>query len=88
MQKQNKNNNFNKYQRSHHFRLSALAIAAATGFHLGSGVHFGQNFAAADLAVAGSQGFHNEIERENETARHAVRYDDGMRLPSTSGSTV
>jgi hypothetical protein len=91
MQKHNKNKNI--HVRSHHVRISAVAIALATAYHVSGIGHVGK--LGHELATItpmrafhdgqSSGGFHNEIERENETARHMVRFDEGLRLPSTAG---
>ena len=86
MQKTNKNKNI--HVRSHHIRIGAVAIAVATGFHISGAAHFGSKLSHEVAAVNTIRGFHHEMERENETARHMVRFDAGLRLPSTSGSSL
>lgn len=86
MQKHNKNKK--QHVRSHHVRMGAVAIAMATGFHVSGFVHVSSRVVHEVATVATVHSFHNEIERENETARHMVRFDAGLRLPSTSGSSV
>ena len=85
MQKYNKNKKI--HTRSHHVRISAVAIALATGFHLSGSTHLGSKFERSAV-VASSRAYTNMLERENETARHMVRFDAGLRLPSTSGSSL
>jgi hypothetical protein len=82
MQKHNKNKNY--YVRSHHVRIGAVAIAMATAFHISGAAHFGSKLGHEMATVNTMRAFHNEIERENETARHMVRFDAGLRLPSMS----
>lgn len=86
MQKTNKNKNI--HVRAHHIRIGAVAIAVATGFHIGGVAHFGSKLNHEVATVNTMRPFHNEMARENETARHMVRFDAGLRLPSTSGSSL
>jgi hypothetical protein len=92
MQKHNKNKNI--HVRSHHVRISAVAIALATAYHVSGMGHIGKlghelatfnTVRGFHTELNGGRAFHNEIERENETARHMVRFDAGLRLPSVSG---
>lgn len=85
MQKHNKNK---KYHRSHHVRISAVAIALATGFHLSGSTHLGGKIENHFLAIPNTHVFNHVMERENETGRHMVRFDAGLRLPSTSGGSA
>jgi hypothetical protein len=86
MQKHNKNKDI--HVRSHHVRMGAVAIALATGFHISGGAHLGSKIGHEVATVNTVRGFHHEMERENETARHMVRFDAGLRLPSTSGASL
>lgn len=83
MQKHNKNKNI--HVRSHHVRIGAVAIALATAFHVSGAMHLGSKLGHEVATVNNMRAYHNEIERENETARHMVRFDAGLRLPSISG---
>lgn len=84
MQKHNKNKK--DFLRGHHIRIGAVAIAVATGFHLSGSTHMGGKI-EQNLGAAGSRHPLNQVmERENETARHMMRFDEGLRLPSTSGN--
>lgn len=86
MQKHNKNKKH--HVRSHHVRMGAVAIALATGFHVSGFAHVGSRLVNEIATITPVHSFHHETERENETARHLVRFDAGLRLPSTSGSSV
>jgi hypothetical protein len=86
MQKHNKNKNI--HVRAHHIRIGAVAIAVATGFHISGAAHLGSKLTHEVGVVNTVRGYHHEMERENETARHMVRFDAGLRLPSTSGSSL
>jgi hypothetical protein len=80
MQKHNKN-----IIRSHHVRVGAIAIAVATGLHIGGAGHIKQSNKRIDESINRAHSHYNDLERENETARHMVRFDEGLRLPTTSG---
>lgn len=74
-----------KYVRSHPVRISAVAIAIATLFHISGLSHLEKQVARHTQNTTVSQVFAQHMERENETARHPVRFDEGLRLPSTVG---
>lgn len=79
----------NNHHRSHHVRLSAVAIALATGFHIaGLGHVYGREQRHEVASNFGRALIMYNLERENETARHAVRFDEGLRLPSISGGLI
>jgi hypothetical protein len=85
MQKTNKKSK--KYTRSHHVRVSAVAIAIATCLHV-SGISHIEKRGIERVALpttSMAQIFENNVERENETARHAVRFDEGLRSPTVGG---
>jgi len=86
MQKHNKNKNV--HVRSHHVRVGAVAIAMATAFHVSGASHLGSKLGHEVATVNTMRAFHNEIERENETARHMVRFDEGLRPQSISGGVI
>lgn len=81
MQKHNKKN----IGHSHHIRVGAIAIALATTMHIGGAGHVKQSDKRIDESISQAHGHANLIERENETARHMVRFDEGLRLPTISG---
>lgn len=86
MQKQSKKSK--KYVRSHHVRISAVAIAIATCLHVSGISHIEKRGLEQRIALQPTntaQIFENNMERENETARHAVRFDEGLRAPTVSG---
>jgi hypothetical protein len=79
-----KTNKKHKYQRSHHVRASAVAIILATAFHLSSVAFHAEEKREQIRAITPSsfgygRGFATDLERENETARHMVRFDAGLR---------
>jgi len=88
MQKNNKNTK-TSFLRDHHVRVSALAIAMATGLHVSGAAHIKQHATEqVDKSISLAHALNQHLERENETARHMVRFDAGLRLPSTSGGEV
>jgi hypothetical protein len=84
MKKQNK-----QFHHRHHVRVSTLAIALACGFHISGFTHVAQGSGSHhETALSLSRILADHMERENETARHMVRFDEGLRLPSISGGTA
>jgi hypothetical protein len=78
-----------QFHHRHHVRVSTLAIALACGFHISGLTHAVQREAGQHAAVVNfSRVLADHMERENETARHMVRFDEGLRLPSISGGNA
>ena len=90
MQKYNKNKNLAKRDlfHGHHIRAGAVAIALATGLHLSGSTHMGNRLERQFISSAEPQLGSHITERENETGRHVVRFDEGLRLPTTSGGNT
>lgn len=80
-------NTKNKHIRPHHVRVGAVAIAVATGLHIGGLGHIKNSNSHQDGSISLARALEHHLERENETARHMVRFDEGLRLPSTSGGS-
>ncbi len=84
-----KTNIKNKYQRSHQVRIGAVAIAMATAFHVSGLATQAEDHEDKRIVLPMSlrlaREFSTATERENETTRHMVHFDGGLRLPSSSG---
>jgi hypothetical protein len=77
-----------QFHHKHHVRASTLAITLACGFHISGIGHVTSRSGAHETALSFSHQLASHMERENETARHMVRFDEGLRLPSISGGTA
>jgi hypothetical protein len=71
--------------RSYPVRIGVLALAAITIFGMTSlgREHTARTDATAPHSMASI--FTHSTERENETTRMPVRFDDGLRNPTTGG---
>jgi hypothetical protein len=89
MQKHNKNKN--SFMHGHHIRIGSVAIAIASGCYISGATHMSTKISSLSHEVGMvnvAHSYQQAIERENETARHIIRVDGGLRLPSTSGSSL
>lgn len=76
MQKQNT-------KRSSHERIGAVILMFAT---LAGGLELGKHQLTHQVATAHPVlAFSHALERESETGRHMVRFDEVLRPPTTSG---
>ena len=82
------NRNQKQFHHKHHVRASMIAIVVATGFHVSGLAHVQGNSRTHESAISLSRVLSDHTERENETSRHMVRFDEGLRLPSTSGGSA
>lgn len=89
MQKHNKKKN--PHVHAPHIRIGAVAIAIATGFHISHAAHLNNKMSHELATMSNMRAFHaekTEAAREMEAGRHSIRFDEGLRLPSTSGSNL
>jgi len=84
MQKTNKKQK--QFHHRHHIRVSMAAIVIAVALHVSGLAHEGEKEQRPVTLNNFSYMLANNLERENETARHIIRFDEGLRPQSTSGS--
>jgi hypothetical protein len=81
-----KNIRTKEHHRSHPIRLAAIGLAAVTLFSLTEmGRHAAVNTSAVIHDSIGPILAHT-LEKENETTRMPIRFDEGYRAPTVSGT--
>jgi hypothetical protein len=84
MQKHNKK----QFHHRHHIRVSMAAIVLAVALHVSGLAHEGEKEKRVVTPENFAWALQTNMERENETARHMVRFDEGLRPASMSGGTI
>jgi hypothetical protein len=84
MQKHNKK----QFHHRHHIRVSMAAIVVAVALHVSGLAHEGEREKRAVSPANFAWMLQTHMERENETARHMIRFDEGLRPQSMSGGGI
>lgn len=78
----------NKTTQPKYVSIGAFVIAVAAGMHVSGASHLNMSEKHTNTSGRLSHALNQHLERESETSRHLVRFDEAFRTPTTSGGKV